>query len=673
MTRLQKTKRKQQGRCGYLRTFLHIALLTATLNNVSSANASAMMNLQHQPHAPNVHNKLLSNVQPPTEVPKDYLMPPQQVLFSHAGLYAGQTHMIHYKIPISVAPILVDMINFQKNLTKHHNNTKDGISTVLAETNRGKDDYVLQTVDSKEIKHVLINAFNEVEVIKYEFTQLLKTLPSSTQDDTVKTPNDHNADASLGGRHKRQIVGFIALGEATAALGLATVNRIELDKMKDAITEFGHKTDVIVDVQKLHDKHLHLLQAQVDSLLDEMAVAENTLNVMILNTNLRTRIESYRRKLNIIKDFIKAAMMNKLSPGILPAETVFAMLNHTTETANKLGYRSFLKEPSDLFQLPTSFQFNSTSLEFVVFVHVPLVSPANLMTLYRYVPAPILISPTSPYSLTPELDNNNLIAYNDDDTFKVVTLNELNQCINLGNAYFCKGQSIINRNLDTTCLGALFSGHITESQENCRFRITKRQEKVLQTDKNTFRIFPRLNSVEGKLKCNDTNTKLMFMNGDEVKLSKGCRLTLEHHIVTAGEEEEVTLTSPVASLAWNPKDMFPHHDLQQVDLAISHLKEMGAHNLDASDLINQLEKMKSSTILASINSASPMAWVAAIVAVVIAIMIFTCWYQKCKNNKRKNKFKQNPANQIQIQIQPTSPSATNSSAPAIELPNYRGY
>jgi hypothetical protein len=657
-----KKKMNKQPKFSYIRTLMYSTLLTSIMSNVSTASASSMMNLQHQPYAPNIHPKPV----PPPEVPKEYMMPPQQVLFSHAGLYAGQTHMIHYRIPIPMAPILEDMTNFQDNLTKHHNNTKDGISTIIAETQRGKDDYVLQTVDSKEIKHVIVNAYNEVEVIKYEFYQLLKTLPSSTQGVNVMTPNDHPT-STLEGRPKRQIVEWVALGEATAALSLATVNRIELDKMKGAITEFGQKTDLIVDVQKIHDKHLHLLQAQVDSLLDQMAVAENSLNAIILNTNLRTKIESYRRKLNIIKDFIKAAMMNKLSPGILPAETVFAMMNHTTETANKLGYRSFIKEPSDLFQLPTSFQFNSTSLEFVVYVHVPLVSPANLMTLYQYVPAPILISPASPYSLTPELDNNNLIAYNEDDTFKVVSLNELNACINLGNAYFCKGRSIINRNLDTTCLGALFSGHITEAQENCRFRITKRQENVFQTDINTFRIFPRLNSVEGKLKCNDTNTKIMFVNGDEIKLSKGCRLTLEHHIVTAGEEEEMTMTSPVASLAWNPKDMFPHHDLQQVDLAISHLKEMGAHNLDASDLINQLEKMKSATILGNLNSGSSWIWLAAVIAGGIAIIIITCWCKKHKNAKRMKKFNTIPTNQIDIHI---DPSRNDSNAP-IELPTYR--
>jgi hypothetical protein len=571
----------------------------------------------------------------PTSSPNpQVLLPPQQILFNQVGYYAGQTHLIHYRIPIPLQPIIDNILEFQTNLTFHHDVADSYAFHMVENTNVS----LLNLTDNHlQVKNVIKNAHNRLEVVKYDLLQLIHTLPAAKTASSATSPKDPKPFSLTPQSRNKRFVEFVALGTATAALTLATFNKIQLDNLQAAFTEEAHKVDIVVDVQAIHDKHLHMLQAEVDQQTQSLALVEYGLNALILQNALNTKIDSYTRKINILNNFITAAMDHKLSPGILPAETLYAILNHTYANAKARSLRNFLNQPSDLCQLPTSFAFNSTSNEFVLFLHVPLVTPDNLMSLYRYVPAPFMLSPTANYTLTPEIDHNDHLAYHDDGTFKVLSTSALNNCIKLGNAHFCKGRSIIGLDLDTSCLGSLFRGHTLSAQNTCRFRITHKTEQVVEIAPNRFRIYPRLDKVEAKLKCKDDSSTRTFRFADEVQLAPGCRLTLENHIIVADEEEEILVKNNIATWAWDAASMFPQHSIDSIDLAINHLREMGSHHFDASDLIHQLQNMPSSKILEHLNSFSPFSWIISIIALILTIIIIITAYRKFKRARRASR------------------------------------
>ncbi len=74
---------------------------------------------------------------------------------------------------------------------------------------------------------------------------------------------------------------------ATAALSLATYNTVQISKLETAIEAQEAKTDLLTDISKLHEAHLHQLQGQMDGIGNEIQVVK-------LFQEWEVRIESAR-------------------------------------------------------------------------------------------------------------------------------------------------------------------------------------------------------------------------------------------------------------------------------------------------------------------------------------------------------------------------------------------
>jgi hypothetical protein len=83
--------------------------------------------------------------------------------------------------------------------------------------------------------------------------------------------------------HCRQwdVASFIA---ASAALTLVTYNTVQISKLESAIEAKQAKTELLTDISKLHEQHLHKL--------DEMiADIRNKLQVIKIQNNIRVRVD----------------------------------------------------------------------------------------------------------------------------------------------------------------------------------------------------------------------------------------------------------------------------------------------------------------------------------------------------------------------------------------------
>jgi hypothetical protein len=59
---------------------------------------------------------------------------------------------------------------------------------------------------------------------------------------------------------------------AIAALSLSTYNTIQISKLETAIEMQQAKTDLLTDISKLHEQHLHQLQGQMEDIGREIQV-----------------------------------------------------------------------------------------------------------------------------------------------------------------------------------------------------------------------------------------------------------------------------------------------------------------------------------------------------------------------------------------------------------------
>jgi hypothetical protein len=195
----------------------------------------------------------------------------------------------------------------------------------------------------------------------------------------------------------------------------------------------------------------------------------------------------------------------------------------------------------------------------------------------------------------------------------------------------------MQKDLDDSCLGAIFGGHIQEARKTCRFSITPRKEALVEIAANTFKIFPANNNFSAEMLCPIGKTLVQVKMGTEVKIRPGCTLELEKHLITVDEDEEIQVDPYVASWKWDATAMFPEHPLELVNLALDNLQDLGFHNVDASDIIHHIRtRPKTPEVMASIDVASRYTWILPTLICLLMVLVGIFLYRRFRNRCQRH-------------------------------------
>jgi len=171
----------------------------------------------------------------------------------------------------------------------------------------------------------------------------------------------------------------------------------------------NQKTDLLVNISHFHKAHLHHLEEKTD--------ATNKLLADLLESNVwfTTKItdaveKKFQSMVHHHENIVKSAQHHRLAPGALPHD-------HTLSVAKKRNMVSFINYASDLFQVEVSHLFDHKTLQFTLIVHIPLVTNANLLELYEFLPLPIHFNFSANVSITPDVGQNNLLAIGHSKSF----------------------------------------------------------------------------------------------------------------------------------------------------------------------------------------------------------------------------------------------------------------
>jgi hypothetical protein len=132
------------------------------------------------------------------------------------------------------------------------------------------------------------------------------------------------------------------------------------------------------------------------------------------------------------------------------------MVKYINEVAQNAELLSFVHQPSDLFLLETSYFYKPEDKTFVLVLHMPLVAPHNLMSLYEFIPLPMHFNFSGNVSVTPEVSHNNMITVYHSKSYQLISSFDLQTCNKMGETYFCKGRNVLLTDLTKTCLSALY-------------------------------------------------------------------------------------------------------------------------------------------------------------------------------------------------------------------------
>jgi hypothetical protein len=243
-------------------------------------------------------------------------------------------------------------------------------------------------------------------------------------------------------RQRRQwdIAWFVA---ATASLTLSTYNRVQISKLKTAIEAQKQKTDLLADIVKLHEQHLHQLDRMIDDIGREIQALkvqsglhfsiDKAIAQVILDTNKLLAVVA------IFEQVIHSAFNQKLAPGALSVDVSETILHHIKDTAANSKFNDFIHQPSNLYKLETSFIHRPEEQTVILILHVPFVEAENLLPLYEFISLIIYFNFSSNVSIIPDIRKTDLIAIGNTEAFQTLSTSDLANCKCLGKTFFCEG------------------------------------------------------------------------------------------------------------------------------------------------------------------------------------------------------------------------------------------
>jgi len=134
---------------------------------------------------------------------------------------------------------------------------------------------------------------------------------------------------------------------------------VQISKLETAIEAQKQKTDLLANIVKLHEQHLHQLDKMTEDIGKEIQVLKVQSGLHFSIDRAIAQVISDTNKLRavvtILERVIHSAFDQKLAPGALSVDVLETILHHIKDTAANNKFHNFIHQPSYLYKLETSF------------------------------------------------------------------------------------------------------------------------------------------------------------------------------------------------------------------------------------------------------------------------------------------------------------------------------
>jgi hypothetical protein len=435
----------------------------------------------------------------------------------------------------------------------------------------------------------------------------------------------------------KRFLDLISFGMSAAALTLATFNTARISKLETQIAHNNKRLDHLVDITGLHEQHFKAVDQKLDDVSCKLALLLR-INKVHFAKMTDFMEQKFGTAVAISERLIRTAYSNRLSPGALQLDALVEIVKYVNEVAANSDMLSFIHKPSDLFLVETSYVYKPDEKTFVLILHVPLVTPHNLMPLFEFIPLPVYFNFSSNVTVTPEVGSNNMIAVGHSESYQLLSSSDLQACNKLEDTYFCKGRNVLLKDLTKTCLGSLYLADHTNIQTKCKFTVDGAQEKIFRLNSHTYVIYSL-----GKISTNQVCPKaksisaIQISSGQTIRINPSCYIRTMDHIITADDSEEVEILDKWLDWTWTLPQLFQQPESEVVISAIDHLRTKIAGRFDADVLIQELETMSKEAktvaqegILSHWIFTSPGAMIGG--TILCLAILFCCW-KACTRNQ----------------------------------------
>jgi hypothetical protein len=210
--------------------------------------------------------------------------------------------------------------------------------------------------------------------------------------------------------------------------------------------------------------------------------------------------------------------------------------------ARKCNLGPFFNYTSDLFQIKVSHLYNPFSMEFTHILHIPMVSNANLLDLFKILPLPIHFNFTVNISITPDVGQASLLTIRHSKSIQLTPAQIYTHASTSETPSFAKE---VETSLKRSCLGTLYLANAKMNLTARKFKVTEAREKIFELVENTWAIYSigTINqSTQTRCALPKKTIKLcQIKSGDPVSIYPRCYIQTMDHVILANISEMVEI------------------------------------------------------------------------------------------------------------------------------------
>jgi hypothetical protein len=338
----------------------------------------------------------------------------------------------------------------------------------------------------------------------------------------------------------------------------------DLDQVKDTQNK-------LIEVIEDHEKRLERINRTLHSM---MAIIEiNThFNSIQLDMLLRKVEQDIYRQTQRITHAVQTAQMHRMSVDLLSAEQLKKLFKKLTLVAQKMNNQLLIDKPSDLFQLETTYLADDKDIQLLI--HVPSVPKEGLLDLFQLHPFPLPLDGN--HSLIPVVEDNVLALTSDYRKYHTqLSTTTLMGCQKLNTVYICERHGVLTKELNQTCVGALYLQDYDSAQKFCQIQVTPTKEIVFQLLGNWFLIYSPIIFTSDVYCANNTRSRFFIPVGvTKHHLSPGCYADFKDHVLFANTA--VRIESDILHFEWQwENQFFQIHDPLELAQMVQEFQESG--------------------------------------------------------------------------------------------------
>ena len=373
------------------------------------------------------------------------------------------------------------------------------------------------------------------EIFKNATSKIKEALMENVMDQVLKA-----------GRTTRFIPG-IALGLGALGTFMGLYNRKQIKELKRGLSEVSDGQNQLIEVIQDHYHYIKELETNEQLILHHIAQGTLTDPTLITHKLLTMEMELQQR-VELAVHGVQMAQLRRLAVDLIPASQLNSLYERIVFQAQHMKHKLLTEVPSDLFQLEISYFYDGENIHLLL--HVPSIPENSMLRLLKLHPFPLPIN--SNFSVIPSVRNDILAISAGGQTrySSQISSVDLLGCHSVNNVYLCEKSGVLNKDLNGTCMGALYIQDFSAAQELCDLEIQPSKEIVRPLLRNQFLIFsPEPQTSFITCQNESQSEKYVPMGISKMEISAGCRANLQHHILVT--DNAIRLDTDIVHYEWN--------------------------------------------------------------------------------------------------------------------------